>query len=495
MEGIQVMKTLLEELRTYSESDYYPLHMPGHKRQIRPFADPFALDITEIDGFDNLFHAQGILQEAQNRAARLYGAQESFYLINGSSCGILASVSAAVPRGGHILIARNCHKAVYHALLLNDLHASYLYPSIDEKRGISGSIDPEAVRTALQKQPVSAVLITSPTYDGVCSDLEAIAREVHRAGAVLIVDEAHGAHFALHDVFPKSALACGADLVINSVHKTLPAPTQTALLHVQGSKVNRERLKKYLGVYQSSSPSYILMAGIDSCITMLLKNRQDFYDSFLRRLESLRRTLGKMKRLHLVDGREAELNAYDFDRSKVLISTENCSLSGPKLADLLRVQYHLEPEMASESYVTAILTAADTQEGFDRLEQALLAIDEWLCREETDCPDTKAEDREKRRTLLREPAEAVYTIAQTDGMEQEPVLLEESAGRISAEFVYLYPPGIPILVPGERIRTELPALLQYDRALGLSVQGMADREGRWIGTVKRGEEKWEKSFI
>ncbi|MCD7841775.1 MAG: aminotransferase class V-fold PLP-dependent enzyme, partial [Lachnospiraceae bacterium] len=445
-------KYLLDQLTEYASSDAYPLHMPGHKRQMRLIQDPYSIDITEIDGFDNLHHTaaseeappricsradrgsdaeiasrfgaaaeaspEGILHAAQRRAAALYGADETYYLINGSTCGILAAVSASVRRGGRILMARNSHKAAYHAALLNGLHVTWLYPDMDERRGIYGSIRPEQVREALAGQRQSAVLITSPTYDGVVSDIRAIAEEVHRAGAVLIVDEAHGAHFAMHPYFPQSALMSGADIVINSLHKTMPSLTQTALLHVKGPRADRERLRKYLGIYQSSSPSYVLMAGMDECVRLLETRGPELFDQFVRRLTALREHLGGMKVLHLVTGEEPEIGAFAFDRAKVLISTERVSvgilsrgaeleaehtsrqepgygvapdadrafglmhyrgrLIGPALAEILRKRYHLEVEMAAEQYVTAIMTVADTQEGFDRLETALLEIDERL---------------------------------------------------------------------------------------------------------------------
>ena len=373
------MKTdLLQQLEQYGSSDYYPLHMPGHKRHISHFGDPFAIDITEIDGFDNLHHAQGILLEAQKRAAQLYGAEESFYLVNGSTCGILAAVSAATQRGDTVLMARNCHKAVYHAVFLNGLHAEYLYPEADMERGINGSILPEQVRRALEGQEaqrISAVVITSPTYDGVVSDIRRIAAEVHRAGAVLIVDEAHGAHFPMHEYFPETSLACGADLVINSLHKTMPALTQSALLHVQGSRIDRERLRQYLGIYQTSSPSYVLMAAMDRCVGLMQDRGEALFAVFTERLEKMRLELGKMKRLYLVTGKESELSAFDYDRSKVLISTERCVYSGRELAEILRDEYHLEVEMDAPEYVTAIMTVSDTQEGFDRLTRALLEVD------------------------------------------------------------------------------------------------------------------------
>lgn len=480
-------KALLEKLKQYGSSDYYPLHMPGHKRHISHFGDPFAIDITEIDGFDNLHHAQGILLEAQKRAAQLYGAEESFYLVNGSTCGILAAVSAATQRGDTVLMARNCHKAVYHAVFLNGLHAEYLYPEADMERGINGSILPEQVRRALEGQEaqrISAVVITSPTYDGVVSDIRRIAAEVHRAGAVLIVDEAHGAHFPMHEYFPETSLACGADLVINSLHKTMPALTQSALLHVQGSRIDRERLRQYLGIYQTSSPSYVLMAAMDRCVRLMQDRGEALFAVFTERLEKMRLELGKMKRLYLVTGKESELSAFDYDRSKVLISTERCVYSGRELAEILRDEYHLEVEMDAPEYVTAIMTVSDTQEGFDRLTRALLEVD----RELTETPKTMRKIKQQGhrwiKTLRSLPKnKEVMTIEAAANSEAHAVWLRESAGCISAEFVYLYPPGIPLLVPGEQITQELLEEFSYYRKCGFELQGLADYAGEKIKAV------------
>ncbi len=464
---------LLEKLTEYAGTDFYPLHMPGHKRQIKLLEDPYAIDITEIEGFDDLHHAGGILLEAEKRAAALYGADFSWYLINGSTCGILAAVAASVPKGGRIVMARNSHKSAYHAAFLNGLRVDYLYPEVDPKRGICGSISPESVKRALadgKKERAAAVLITSPTYDGVVSDIRSIADAAHEAGAVLIVDEAHGAHFAMHPYFPEPALDCGADIVVNSLHKTLPSLTQTALLHVKGTRADRERIDKYLDMYQSSSPSYVLMAGMDACIRLMDTEGEELFAQFVERLESLRASLFGMQHLHLVTGKEPELNAFAYDPSRLLISTEQSSLDGPKLKKLLRERYHLEPEMASERYVTALLSVADTREGFERLREALLEIDGGL---------KPAEDGVRPQIRQPRPRE-VMTMEEADRCPKRTVPLTESVGSISSEFVYLYPPGTPFLVPGERIPEEFPGLITRFKSLGLSIRGMSDHTAETI---------------
>lgn len=501
-------QNLYEALEEHGRSDEYPFHMPGHKRQFHLLGDPYQIDITEIDGFDNLHHAEGILLEAEQRAARLYGSEETHYLVNGSTSGLLAAISASTRRGGRILVARNCHKAVYHAVFLNGLHVSWLYPEVDMSRGIYGSIDPDQVRRVLEEdREIEAVVLTSPTFDGVVSDIRAIARVVHAYGAVLIVDEAHGAHFAMDSYFPESAVACGADLVINSVHKTLPALTQTALIHANGSGVDRIRLKKYLDIFQSSSPSYVLMAGIDRCICLMEERRQELYAQFISRLEQTRERLSHLKSLHLVDGEEKEFPCFAYDWSRLVISTERSAIGGQELYRILREEYYLQPEMAAEHYVILITTVADTEEGLNRLCSALEEIDAgWGAVQEPECcrhQEKVTEESEnpyhgcqKENDVQKNHAESVgsgccwlnneeaMSMEEAENGELYEILLTESAGGVSGEFIYLYPPGIPLLIPGERISRQLIERLESYQKQGFSLQGLSDYRGRKIRLVK-----------
>ena len=266
------MRTLYDRLKEYGRSDYYGFHMPGHKRNLTLLGEafPYGIDITEIDGFDDLHHAEGILKSAQERAARVYHGEETHFLINGSSVGILSAIAGVTRRGDTILVARNCHKSVYHAIEMNGLNPVYLTPGFHTSVQMNTEISPQAVRKALTENPkIRAVVIVSPTYDGVVSDVEAIAEAVHEKGIPIIVDEAHGAHFGFHPYFPENANKKGADIVIHSLHKTLPSLTQTALLHMNGNFVNRGKVRRYLHMLQSSSPSYVLMASIDFCVDLL----------------------------------------------------------------------------------------------------------------------------------------------------------------------------------------------------------------------------------
>ena len=429
-------------------------------------------------------------------AADVYGADQTYYLINGSTGGILAAVCGSVPRGGRILVSRNCHKSVYHGICLNQLKTSYVYPQEIEGLGIQGGITAEDVDRMLNRyMDTQAVLIVCPTYDGIVSDIEAIARIVHRAGLPLIVDEAHGAHFRYDAMFPVSALDLGADVVIQSVHKTLPSLTQTALLHIKSNRpdggcyADRERIDRYIHMVQSSSPSYVLMASIENSIYQMEQTDTAPYGKQLHRL---RRRLGQMRHLRLADtGLIGQAGIRDLDISKIVVSTRGTCLypaedgltgfTGAQLDDILRREYHLEMEMCGADYVTAITTVMDSGEGLERLGDALTRIDSQL----TDAgykPDGRSGNQKSVYSMRCDTA-----MSMGEAMEEKmaSVGLEDSAGCISGEFVYIYPPGIPIVAPGEWIsRPILEVILEY-RDKGLPVQGPADQSLRTIRVVQK----------
>lgn len=421
-------------------------------------------DITEIEGFDNLHQPEGLLGELQKHAAGLYGAEESFYLINGSTSGILSAVSAAVPEGGHILMGRNCHKAAYHAVYLRNLSVSYLYPPLMEEYDLFDGFSPEQVREALEREPdIGAVLIVSPTYEGRISNVRGIAGVVHERNIPLIVDEAHGAHLGFTKDFAENSCQAGADLVIHSVHKTLPSLTQTALLHVNGGRIDRKLLRRFLHIYQSSSPSYLLMAGLDNALQYVEEAGQEAFAAFAASYGKLLADLFACKHLRflpLEQGRQ--------DVGKLLISTKMTNMSGKQLYDLLLGEYHLQLEMAAETYALAMFTVSDGEEGYQRMLSALLQIDASLNERRELCePESEAVSLSGAASF----AEAM-PLARAWDMGKRLVGLQESVGRLAGEFVNLYPPGIPLLVPGERITSRMAGELRRYLERGLNVQGL-----------------------
>lgn len=467
------MKTIYERLKEYRNSDFYGFHMPGHKRNenIINAELPYGIDITEIDDFDDLHHADGIIKEAEKRAANLYHADETHFLVNGSTSGILSAVLGCTEKGGKILMSRNCHKSVYHAVFMNELNPVYIYPEFSDEMQLNGEIKAEDVKKELERnQGIEAVMIVSPSYDGVVSDVAQIAEAAHEKGIPLIVDEAHGAHFGLHPYFPDNANQRGADVVIHSTHKTLPALTQTALIHMNGAIADRERIRSYLHIVQSSSPSYVLMASIDECMELIENDGGELFTYYVMNLERIRNNLKNLKHLKL-------LETEHFDRSKIVISTQNTEITGKQLADILRERYYIQLEMAAGTYALAMTSPGDTEEGFQRLDEALHKIDadlheKWLKRPSGRLPE----------------AERVYSSSGMDNYvrkhPEKKIYLpwEEAAGYISTEYAYLYPPGSPLIVPGEKVTEEIIHCLSWYEEIGFSIEGLSvDKNiGVWI---------------
>lgn len=475
---------LYERLISYADSDYYGFHMPGHKRNrnVTGAGLPYEIDITEIEGFDDLHHAKGILKQAQEHAGEVFQGEESLFLVNGSTVGILSAVLGCTQRGDKILMARNCHKSVYHAAYMNELEAEYVYPMFDQEFELNGEIRPEDVRRILEedrnagkKKKIRAVVITSPTYDGVVSDVARIAETAHSYGIPLIVDEAHGAHFGFHPYFPENSNVNGADVVIHSIHKTLPALTQTALIHLNGAFADKKRIKNYLHILQSSSPSYILMAGIDACVGWLESEKRNVvFENYASMLKETRSRLKKMRHLQLIE-------TENFDFSKIVISVKGTNYSGRELYGILLEKYHLQMEMAAGSYVLAMTSVGDTREGFQRLVQALSEIDRNLD-EESECSLVSGAAGKKAPRAGIPRLEQVFSSSEAEQVwKKKPECVsvlpwDSCPGKISMEYAYIYPPGIPLVVPGERISEEIISVIQEYGRMGFDIEGL-DKNG------------------
>lgn len=477
------MSQLFQNLTSYSQENYYPFHMPGHKRKMEAYSKEalYHLDITEIDGFDNLHEPEGILLEAQIRAAKLYESEATFYLINGSTSGILSSISTTVSMGGKLLMGRNSHKAAYNAIMLRQLEVEYLYPQVIEKYNVFGGINPQEVEQALNRDSsIEAVFITSPTADGVVSDVAKIVDICHEYQKPLIVDEAHGAHFAFGSIFSGTSIKKGADIVIHSVHKTLPAFTQTALIHCNGKLVPKEKLKEFLAIYQTSSPSYILMAGIDQCISILSKDREELFHYLENNIEQFRENCKDLKNIQIMDETIiGKHNVFDLDLSKLLISVYNAKLTGQQLYELLLHHYHLQMEMAAGSYVLGISTIMDTKEGFDRLSKALFSIDQELEKQKEPIQRLEIEkyDKQPQDATIRE---VVFTIYEASIKEKQLCEINKAEGKICGDFIVVYPPGLPMIVPGEKITRDIIVQLQNYQKQGLNILGMKEMQIRIV---------------
>ncbi len=464
-------------LEAYSRTDWYPFHMPGHKRQL-PGCET---DITEIDGFDNLHHPEDILKKEADRCAELYGTRETIFSVNGSSCALLAAVSAASGRGKRIWMERSAHISVYHGAVLRGLSIRYIGSDPDKEEISAGEEKPEAV------------VITSPTYEGGVKAVSAWAEKAHELGAVLIVDEAHGAHFSMHPYFPESAVRMGADVVIQSLHKTLPAMTQTALLHNVTGRIPGERLHRFMDFYETSSPSYVLMSSITGCLHFLEENRESAFAIYAERLAELRRSLSGMRYLHLAGGETGSFAAHEElpghpegmrqDPGKIVIT----GMSGPELYRAVRERFHLQPEMKAPGYVLFMTSVCDTEEGFKRLETALLTLDREIGnaseekRQEcmtaapgqSEMPEIGGKEEMPLPDVRMNPADAMEA-------DSEQIALEQSAGRIAADFICMYPPDVPLVVPGEEIPEQLPQHIRSLLDAGYEITGIDENRIRVV---------------
>ena len=433
--------SLADLLKKHDDDKIVPFHMPGHKRADFAYLNGAQkIDITEIEGFDNLNEAEGVILESEKTAAEVFGVKSAKFLINGSTGGILAAIRTVCNAGDKILVARNCHKSVFNAVEVFALRPVYVMPSYFEEYGFFGSVNPQSVVRAFAENPdIKLVVITSPTYEGVVSDIKSIAEICHKHGAILFVDEAHGAHLGLCKKFVESARTLGADIVVDSLHKTLPSLTQTALLSVCSKRIDIKKLDKNLAIFQTSSPSYVLMTSIDGCVRMLKNEGKELLDNWSKNIDVSKKSLARLNKLALFNPKK-DGRAFDFDKSKFVILCTGAAISGVEVKKVLRNVYGIELEMAGVNYAIAMSGAGDTRENFSALENALFAID-----------DTLAERNGLTKTEMPSLPEKVLEPYETNTSTGEYVDFDKSVGRVSLENVWAYPPGSPIVVKGEKI--------------------------------------------
>ena len=469
------MKSLYDELKKYSEKGIYSCHMPGHKGRgvgVMP-AEYASIDQTEAEGLDDLHDPQGIIKEAESFAGRVLGSDETHFLINGSTAGILAAVLSSVRPGGKLVLCRGCHKSAYNAMQLANIRPGYIFPELLKDPLMEEAANAGDVRKVLDENPdADAVLIVSPTYEGRLSDIRSIADEVHKLQIPLIVDEAHGAHLSFVKNSPSDAIRCGADVVIQSVHKTLPAPTQTALISVKGKLANREKIRRYLSVFQSSSPSYPLMAMIDGCMRYMSENSGELIPSFFRDFEKMTKRLSGCDKLYIRPSSE-DLSLGRADYGKLLICTDRSDIDGAILAGILRNEYLTEPEMVTPDHVLLMFTVCDTKAAFDKVSDAVLGIDK------------KISGAGKKQSVSYEVPRPVQVMSLKDAFEAEyeECELKNAAGRVSTEIICMYPPGSPILAPGEEICEKHILILEEYLARGMNIKGIRDNK---VKVVKNG---------
>ena len=452
---------IYDKLKEFMEKNTYPMHMPGHKRNdsILP-SEILKWDITEIGGMDNFHHPSGIIDDAQKAMADAIGADNSFFLVNGGSSGVAAAITAVVGEGDSVIVAANCHKSVYNGLVISGAEPLYVYPQVDDE-GICGGINAsDLFRIFSDNEGIKAVVITSPTYEGFCCDTMVLADIVHKNNAVLIVDECHGAHFPFSDKFPKTALSQGADIVINSWHKTLPCLNQAAVLSVKGDRVDIEKIKSAIYMMTTTSPSYPIMTSIDYMRDLLVKDK-NLMTVYTEALWEARRLMAHCKSLKLLDTSfKGQYGIDDIDIGKFTIMVRT-DMSGVDLANILLEKYNIQVELAGPHHIIAMTSVADTPKAIMKFAKAILDIDKKCERKYIQSVPLSVKNTSRGKMTPRQVFFA----------NKKSVDFLSAVGRIAGENVVAYPPGIPIVAMGQTILAEHITILKEMKNNGIEIIG------------------------
>ncbi len=473
---------LLDALKKYATSNHAAFYTPGHKRGqgISPElidcfgAEVFKVDVPELPEIGSLFDSQGVIQSAQEYAAKTFGAERTYFLVNGSTCGIVAAILATCGTGDKIILPRNVHKSAIAGLILSGATPIFINPEYDPVIDIAHSISLKSVEAALKQHcDVKAVMIVYPTYFGVCGDVEKIARLTHSYNIPLLVDEAHGAHFAFHPDFPTPAIKTGADISIQSIHKTLGALTQASMLHVQGDRINIDRLTKSLELVQSSSPSNLLLASLDAARQQMARDGKQLMSHTLELAESARNQISQIPGLAVLEIIHPTPGFVALDKTRITVNVSRLGLTG-FAADEILVDYDVIAELPSLQNLTFIISLGNTHADIEKLVQAL----KTLATKHKQVFETKSAKPVTGRASAIAPfnLESMLALAPRQAFyaDTETLPIEQTRDRICAELVCPYPPGIPVLIPGEIVTNEAIAYLRNIQSLGGYISGCND---------------------
>ena len=464
---------IYEALETFRQMRVVPFDVPGHKRgRGNPELTAFlgqrcvGVDVNSMKPLDNLCHPVSVIRQAEELAADAFGAAHAFLMVGGTTSSVQSMVLSICKRGDEIILPRNVHKSVINALVLCGAIPVYVNPEVDHRLGISLGMQREQVAKAIAEHPNAvAVLVNNPTYYGICSDLRAIVKMAHDANMRCLVDEAHGSHFYFGNGLPVSAMAAGADMAAVSMHKSGGSLTQSSLLLV-GPDVHAGHVRQIINLTQTTSASYLLMSSLDISRRNLALRGREVFHQVADMAEYARQEINAIGGYYAF-GREL-INGnsiFDFDTTKLSVHTLDIGLAGIEVYDILRDEYDIQIEFGDIGNILTYLSMGDRPQELERLVSALAEIRRRYQRDGSGLLSQEYIDPE----VVASPQEAFYA-------EKESLPLEESVGRVCSEFVMCYPPGIPILAPGERITAEILEHIQYAKKKGCSMTGPEDPE-------------------
>ncbi|MCT4662593.1 MAG: aminotransferase class I/II-fold pyridoxal phosphate-dependent enzyme [Tissierellales bacterium] len=455
-----------KSLDAYSNEVEKRYHMPGHKAAFawEPLENALKYDVTEVDGTDNLMHPEGAIKLFMDEMTGFYKTKRTYISVNGSTGALMAAISTVCDRGDKVIVQRDAHKSIYNAIGLLDLKTTYVYPKIDSNWRVPMGVDVEEISSAIKSNiEAKALILTHPNYYGFGQNLDEIVKLAHEAGLYVIIDEAHGAHLPFYEQENiKSALDSNADLVVQSYHKTLPALTQTAVLHLNTDKIDHKKLEKKLFTFQTTSPSYLLMNSMEYAFEFMRDDGAELLEILGDKIDSLSERLQKIDGCEIYNIKSTNKNIENTkDFTKLLISVEG--YSGYELEKILRNNYKIQVEMADFKCVVLILTVADTISDLERFYE----IVEKICKD-------RPEHSVIKNIACNVRPEVKMTVAEAFSAACKNVRLKKASGEIAANFVIPYPPGTPIVVPGELIDDEVICCIEHLIEAGHEILGVDD---------------------
>ncbi|MDY5212733.1 aminotransferase class I/II-fold pyridoxal phosphate-dependent enzyme [Intestinibacter sp.] len=475
------------KLQNIVNDDLISFHMPGHKKgkiyDKLGYGDLvknlYKMDTTEIIETDNLHSPEGIIKDSQERTSKIFRSEKSYYLVNGSTCGIQAAILSTCSPGEKILVNRDCHQSAINTFILGDINPIYIKGSICEDTYTIKGVNEKDVLDAIDdNSDIKVLMLTYPSYYGMVFDLEKICTYAHEKGIVVIVDEAHGAHLGLSDKLPKSALEQGADIVIQSIHKTLPSFTQSSIIHVQGDLIDKKNLERFLKIVQSSSPSYVMMASLEIAIDIYDRYGKDLMQGLLSNIDDFEKDLSEINGVKVLKG---------HDKTKVFVSLKDLGINGYDLEETLRYKYNIQVELSNYYGVLLICTIGNEKDDFDKFLCAIKSIVEDLSGDKNNDLD-KSEDNVTKLMKLNYPdliPQKIISPREAFYSDKKAVLLKESIGKISGEYIIPYPPGISLTSPGEIITQEVIDYILACKQYGMHVSGLKDSSLEIIEIIEK----------
>jgi arginine/lysine/ornithine decarboxylase len=471
----QLRTPLFDAMVSLAESRKVSFHTPGHKSgkgiatRFRKFVGPrvFSIDLTTLDEVDSLQNPTGVIKEAQELAAKAAGADRSYFLVNGTTVGNHAMVASTTSPGDRVLIARNCHRSVLTGLIVSGATPVFFQPAFDRDLKLTLNVTFETVKAAIDANPgARALLITSPNYYGLCADIERIIPYAHEKGLIVLVDEAHGPHLKFNPKLPKCALDVGADLCVQSTHKIVGGMTQASMLHARAGRINIDDVTNTLKLLQTTSPSYILMASLDLARMQMATEGRKLLTRTIKLAEDARAEINKIPGITcFTKDRAKAAGMADMDVTKLTITVADLGLSGYHVSQMLNLRFGIQVEMADPFHTLVIVSIGDRQDDLNRLVEALKVIAAESGLQGALLPLDKVHPPSMANPFAMTPRDAFYS-------DTELVSFDQAAGRVAAEIVTVYPPGIPLFVPGEEISREAIDYVANMAGLGAIIDGL-----------------------